>query len=57
MRKRPVCRHIHVESPPHVLLAMQKVEGSNPISRFRKGLHLKVFFASSVGLSVCVAGD
>ena len=27
----------------HVLLAMQKVEGSNPFSRFRKGLYLQVF--------------
>src|SRR5215204_5806135 len=43
-RKRSVCRHIHVESPPHVLLAMQKVEGSNPFSRFAEGLHLQVFF-------------
>jgi hypothetical protein len=40
-----------------VLLAMQKVEGSNPFSRFREGLQLQVFFASSVGLCVCVAGD
>ena len=23
---------------------MQKVEGSNPFSRFQKGLHLQVFF-------------
>jgi hypothetical protein len=38
------------------LLAMQKVEGSNPFSRSRKGLHLQVFFVSSVGLCVCVAG-
>jgi hypothetical protein len=28
---------------PHVLLAMQKVEGSNPFSRFRKGGHLQPF--------------
>ena len=27
-----------------MLLAMQKVEGSNPFSRFRKGLHLQAFF-------------
>jgi hypothetical protein len=26
-----------------VLLAMQKVEGSNPFSRFEKGLHLQAF--------------
>jgi hypothetical protein len=36
---------------------MQKVEGSNPFSRFRKGLHLQVFFVGAVGLCVCVAGD
>jgi hypothetical protein len=46
-----------MEPAPHVLLAMQKVEGSNPFSRFAKGLHLQVFFASSVGLCVCVAGQ
>jgi hypothetical protein len=27
----------------NALLAMQKVEGSNPFSRFRKGLYLQVF--------------
>jgi hypothetical protein len=27
----------------HALLAMQKVVGSDPISRFVKGLHLQVF--------------
>jgi hypothetical protein len=41
-----------LESAPHVLLAMQKVEGSNPFSRFRKGLRLQVFFVSGVGLVV-----
>jgi hypothetical protein len=30
---------------------MQKVVGSNPISRFRKGLHLQVFFVGAVGFS------
>jgi hypothetical protein len=39
---------------PHVLLAMQKVEGSNPFSRFEKGLYLQAFFACAVGLCVCV---
>jgi hypothetical protein len=34
---------------------MQKVVGSNPISRFRKGLHLQVFFVGAVGWCVCVA--
>jgi hypothetical protein len=38
------------------LLAMQKVEGSNPFSRFRKGLPLQAFFACAVGWCVCVAG-
>ena len=36
---------------------MQKVEGSNPFSRFREGLHLQVFFVSAVGWCVCVAPD
>jgi hypothetical protein len=31
------------------LLAMQKVEGSNPFSRFAKGQHLQVFLVSPVG--------
>ena len=30
----PLCRHITKEAALHVLLAMQKVVGSNPISRF-----------------------
>jgi hypothetical protein len=34
---------------PELLLAMQKVEGSSPFSRFRKGLHLQVFFVRAVG--------
>ena len=34
---------IRAEPETHVLLAMQKVVGSNPISRFEKGLHLQVF--------------
>jgi hypothetical protein len=36
--KPPVCRDIRAESARHVLLAMQKVEGSNPFSGFGKGL-------------------
>jgi hypothetical protein len=32
-----------------LLLAMQKVEGSNPFSRSRKGLLLQVFFLGPVG--------
>jgi hypothetical protein len=31
------------------LLAMQKVVGSNPISRLRKGLHLQAFLVCEVG--------
>jgi hypothetical protein len=41
----------------YVLLAMQKVVGSNPISRFEKSLHLQAFFVSSVGLCVFVTGQ
>jgi hypothetical protein len=36
-RKPAVYRHIRVEPVAHVLLAMQKVEGSNPFSCFQKG--------------------
>jgi hypothetical protein len=43
-------------SAPQVLLAMQKVEGSNPFSRFAEGLHLQVFFVGAVGWCVCVDG-
>jgi hypothetical protein len=35
---------------------MQKVEGSNPFSRFGKGLHLQAFFADAVGWCVCADG-
>ena len=46
-RQKPLlCRQFVTRFLPHVLLAMQKVEGSNPFSRFRKGLHLQVFFCS-----------
>jgi hypothetical protein len=31
--------------------------GSNPISRFRKGLHLRAFFVRAVGLFVCLRSD
>jgi hypothetical protein len=37
------------EPETHVLLAMQKVEGSNPFSRFEEGPHLQVFLVSAVG--------
>jgi hypothetical protein len=36
---------------------MQKVVGSNPISRFAKGLYLQAFFVRAVGWCVCVAPD
>jgi hypothetical protein len=45
-----------VKSTPHVLLAMQKVEGSNPFSRFAEGLHLQVFFVGAAGWCVCIDG-
>ena len=35
---------------------MQKVEGSNPFSRFRKGMRLQVFFVSVVGWCVSATG-
>jgi hypothetical protein len=41
----------------HKLLAMQKVEGSNPFSRFQEGLHLQVFFVGAVAKCVCVLSD
>jgi hypothetical protein len=57
-RQKPLlCRQFVTRFLPHVLLAMQKVVGSNPISRLRKGLHLQVFCVVAVGLCVCVAGD
>jgi hypothetical protein len=42
---------------PHVLLAMQKVVGSNPISRSRKTCVLQVFFVAAVGLFLCIRSD
>jgi hypothetical protein len=48
---------MHADQETHVLLAMQKVEGSNPFSRFEKGLHLQVFFVAAVALFVCVRSD
>jgi hypothetical protein len=56
MQKPPICRHIRVESAPDAMLAMQKVEGSNPFSRSRKGLHLQAFFVHAAGWCVCIAG-
>jgi hypothetical protein len=40
----PICRRFGLICEAELLLAMQKVEGSNPFSRSRKGLHLQVFF-------------
>jgi hypothetical protein len=53
----PICRHIRAESALHVLLAMQKVEGSNPFSRFRESFYLQAFCArrSDAALSRCTA--
>ena len=36
---------------------MQKVEGSNPFSRFEEGLRLQAFFAGAVAKCVCVVSD
>jgi len=36
---------------------MQKVEVSNPFSRFEKGLQMQAFFACAVGFCVCVGSD
>jgi hypothetical protein len=36
---------------------MQKVEGSNPFSRLRKGLRLQAFFVRAVGWTFCVCPD
>ena len=41
------CRTFLARSGSHLLLAMQKVEGSNPFSRFKKGLHLQDVFRCS----------
>jgi hypothetical protein len=48
---------IGAERETHFLLAMQKVEGSNPFSRFAKGLRLQVFFVGAVALFVCIRSD
>jgi len=55
--KRLLCRIIQRRTGSEVLLAMQKVVGSNPISRSRKGLRLQVFFVGAVGWCVCFAPD
>ena len=40
-----------------LLLAMQKVEGSNPFSRSRKGLQLSAFLVVPVGWAFCIGMD
>jgi hypothetical protein len=55
-REPAVCRDILTKTALQALLAMQKVEGSNPFSRFQEGLHLQVFFVPAVGWCVCIAG-
>jgi hypothetical protein len=48
---------LQVIPAPDVLLAMQKVEGSNPFSRFfKKACICGSFFVDVVGWCVCVAG-
>jgi hypothetical protein len=44
-----ICRHFETFWTREHLLAMQKVEGSNPFSRFEKGLHLQAFCLRAVG--------
>jgi hypothetical protein len=48
-RSSPFAGTFSVCIQSHELLAMQKVEGSNPFSRFAKGLHLRAFSVSTVG--------
>jgi hypothetical protein len=52
-----ICRRFWVVGAGDVLLAMQKVVGSNPISRFREGLYLQVFFVWAIGWTFCVRPD
>jgi hypothetical protein len=40
-----------------LLIAMQKVVGSNPISRFAKGPQLRAFSVLAVGWTFCVGPD
>jgi len=44
-------------SEGELLLAMQKVEGSNPFSRSRKGLQLSAFLVVPVGWAFCIGMD
>jgi hypothetical protein len=47
-RTVPFAGNIRAEQETHALLAMQKVDGSNPFSRFWEGLYLQDFFSSTV---------
>jgi hypothetical protein len=53
----PICRHFWILGAADLLLAMQKVEGSNPFSRFVKSLPLQVFFVATVALFLCIRSD
>jgi hypothetical protein len=48
---------LRTESGRQRLLAMQKVEGSNPFSRFKKGLHLQAFLPGESLQCDCVTGQ
>jgi hypothetical protein len=48
-RTRAFAGNNSTEHEPQELLAMQKVEGSNPFSRFEKAWYLQVFFVDAVG--------
>jgi hypothetical protein len=52
-----ICRHFCILGAADLLLAMQKVEGLNPFSRFEKGGHLEAFFVVAVEQCVCVTGQ
>jgi hypothetical protein len=50
------CRHFRTIWEAEPLIAMQKVEGSNPFSRSRKGVRLQAFLMRAADWCVCVAG-
>ena len=54
--KRLLCRIIQRRTGSEVLLAMQKVEGSNPSAASWEGLYLQAFCVRVVSWCVCVAG-
>jgi hypothetical protein len=58
VRRNPhICRDFGARWRREQLLAMQKVEGSNPFSRFRKTRVLQVFFVAAVALFLCIRSD